>query len=83
MLSNLTSTANGTSVISTALCFDIMVIKFRLYGAADLELFLDRINDLLKYRIEGVLEEITKLPLVQFKNDESMTPQEFLKSTQV
>ncbi|XP_039248303.2 dynein axonemal heavy chain 5-like isoform X1 [Styela clava] len=49
---------------------------------SELELFLDRISDLMKFRIEGVLSDMMKTKLVHFKNDESMTPQEFLKNTQ-
>uniref|UniRef100_H0X0M1 Dynein axonemal heavy chain 5 n=1 Tax=Otolemur garnettii TaxID=30611 RepID=H0X0M1_OTOGA len=47
----------------------------------DLELLLDRVNDLIEFRIEAVLEEMSLTPLCQLPREEPLTCEEFLQIT--
>ncbi|XP_055965046.1 dynein axonemal heavy chain 5 [Sorex fumeus] len=47
----------------------------------DLELLLDRINDLIESRIDAVLEEMSSTPLCQLPLDEPLTCEAFLQMT--
>jgi hypothetical protein len=44
---------------------------------------LDRVNDLITYRIDSVFDEISNMSLCELPDDEPMSPDEFLKQTQV
>ncbi len=44
---------------------------------------LERVNDLITYRINAILDEIANMPLCDLPEDEAITPEEFLKNTQV
>jgi dynein heavy chain len=44
---------------------------------------LERVNDLITYRIDAVLDEITRMSLCDLPDDEPITPEEFLQHTQV
>uniref|UniRef100_A0A2I3GCS9 Dynein axonemal heavy chain 5 n=1 Tax=Nomascus leucogenys TaxID=61853 RepID=A0A2I3GCS9_NOMLE len=47
----------------------------------DLELLLDRVNDLIEFRIDAVLEEMSSTPLCQLPQEEPLTCEEFLQMT--
>uniref|UniRef100_A0A8D2AUY0 Dynein axonemal heavy chain 5 n=1 Tax=Sciurus vulgaris TaxID=55149 RepID=A0A8D2AUY0_SCIVU len=47
----------------------------------DLELLLDRVNDLIEFRIDTVLEEMSGTPLCQLPQEEPLTCEEFLQMT--
>uniref|UniRef100_A0A8C0LA86 Dynein axonemal heavy chain 5 n=1 Tax=Canis lupus dingo TaxID=286419 RepID=A0A8C0LA86_CANLU len=47
----------------------------------DLELLLDRVNDLMEFRIDAVLEEMSSTPLCQLPQEEPLTCAEFLQMT--
>ncbi|XP_012498101.1 PREDICTED: dynein heavy chain 5, axonemal [Propithecus coquereli] len=47
----------------------------------DLELLLDRVNDLIEFRIDAVLEEMSSTPLCQLPREEPLTCEEFLQMT--
>ena len=49
---------------------------------ADLDLILTRCNDLVTYRIEAVFEEMLKIKLCEFNDEEPMPIGEFLQSTE-
>ena len=49
----------------------------------EFDLMLDRANDLITYRIDSVLEEISTMTLCELPEDEPISPDEFLKHTQV
>lgn len=44
---------------------------------------LDRVNNLITYRIDAVLDEIATMSLCELPDDEPITPEEFLENTQV
>lgn len=44
---------------------------------------LDRVNDLITYRVDAVLDEIATMSLCELPDDELITPEEFLEYTQV
>jgi dynein heavy chain len=44
---------------------------------------LGRVNDLITYRIDAVLDEIARMSLCDLPDDEPITPEEFLQHTQV
>jgi len=44
---------------------------------------LDRANDLITYRIDSVLNEISTMSLCDLPEDEPITPDEFLHNTEV
>uniref|UniRef100_A0A8D0GPG5 Dynein axonemal heavy chain 5 n=1 Tax=Sphenodon punctatus TaxID=8508 RepID=A0A8D0GPG5_SPHPU len=48
---------------------------------AELELLLDRVNDLLEFRIDAVLQEMSSVPLCRLPEDEPLTCEEFLQMT--
>ncbi|XP_041488031.1 dynein heavy chain 5, axonemal [Microtus oregoni] len=47
----------------------------------DLELLLDRVNDLIEFRINAILEEMSSLPLCQLPQEDPLTCEEFLQMT--
>uniref|UniRef100_A0A2K6MIB6 Dynein axonemal heavy chain 5 n=1 Tax=Rhinopithecus bieti TaxID=61621 RepID=A0A2K6MIB6_RHIBE len=47
----------------------------------DLELLLDRVNDLIEFRIDAILEEMSSTPLCQLPQEEPLTCEEFLQMT--
>ncbi|XP_063137599.1 dynein axonemal heavy chain 5 isoform X2 [Rattus norvegicus] len=47
----------------------------------DLELLLDRINDLIEFRIHAILEEMSSVALCQLPQDDPLTCEEFLQMT--
>uniref|UniRef100_A0A2K5Y215 Dynein axonemal heavy chain 5 n=1 Tax=Mandrillus leucophaeus TaxID=9568 RepID=A0A2K5Y215_MANLE len=47
----------------------------------DLELLLDRVNDLIEFRIDAILEEMSSTPLCQLPQAEPLTCEEFLQMT--
>jgi hypothetical protein len=49
----------------------------------EFELLINRANDLVAYRIDAVLEEMSVIPLIELPTQEPKTIEEFLKSTQV
>ena len=49
----------------------------------ELELLIDRANDLVKFRIEAVLQEMCNTTLCQLPIDAPWTIEKFLKSTEV
>ena len=49
----------------------------------DLELLIDRANDLVKFRIEAVLQEMSNTPLCELPSDAPWTIDKFLKNTEV
>ncbi|XP_066479011.1 dynein axonemal heavy chain 5 [Tiliqua scincoides] len=48
---------------------------------ADLELLLDQINDLIEFRINAVLQEMSTVPLCSLPKDDPLTCEEFLHMT--
>ena len=50
---------------------------------ADLELLMDRANDLVEFRIDSVLREMAATSLCELPGDEPWTVEEFLETTQV
>nr|XP_018671052.1 dynein heavy chain 5, axonemal isoform X3 [Ciona intestinalis] len=48
---------------------------------AELELLLDRVNDLMKYRIDSVLTDMSSISLVRLPSDQPLTIHEFLQET--
>ena len=49
----------------------------------EFELLIRRANDLVKYRIDAVLEEMSSLPLCSLPKEKPFTCDEFLKNTEV
>lgn len=49
----------------------------------ELELLINRANDLVAYRIDAVLEEMSTIPLTELPTHTPKTIEEFLKSTEV
>ena len=49
----------------------------------ELELLIDRANDLVKFRIEAVLKEMSKTTLCELPSDSPWTIEKFLKNTEV
>uniref|UniRef100_G1SYW3 Dynein axonemal heavy chain 5 n=1 Tax=Oryctolagus cuniculus TaxID=9986 RepID=G1SYW3_RABIT len=69
----------------TALTWTSLNIETYLENAfakiKDLELLLDRVNDLIEFRIDSVLEEMSGTPLCQLPQEEPLTCEEFLQMT--
>nr|XP_013808177.1 PREDICTED: dynein heavy chain 5, axonemal isoform X2 [Apteryx mantelli mantelli] len=51
------------------------------YKLAELELLLDRVNDLVEFRIDAVLQEMSSVPLCELPEDEPLNCEEFLQKT--
>lgn len=49
----------------------------------ELDLLLTRAQDLVTFRIDGVLNEMSVVPLCELPSDTSWTVEEFLKNTEV
>ena len=49
----------------------------------EVELLIDRANDLVKFRIEAVLQEMSNTPLCELPSDAPWTIEKFLKNTEV
>lgn len=54
-----------------------------VFPKEDLELLLDRINDLIEFRIHAILEEMSSVALCQLPQDDPLTCEEFLQMTKV
>lgn len=50
---------------------------------AGLELLLDRVNDLVEFRIDAVLQDMNRVPLCMLPEDEPLSCEEFLQKTKV
>uniref|UniRef100_A0A3B3YD38 AAA+ ATPase domain-containing protein n=1 Tax=Poecilia mexicana TaxID=48701 RepID=A0A3B3YD38_9TELE len=50
---------------------------------ADLELLIDRVNDLVEFRIDAVLQEMNAATLCVLPEDQPITCEEFVKTTRV
>nr|XP_009683066.1 PREDICTED: dynein heavy chain 5, axonemal [Struthio camelus australis] len=48
----------------------------------ELELLLDRVNDLIEFRIDAVLQEMSSVPLCELPEDEPFSCEEFLQKTE-
>lgn len=64
------------------------MLKFKteiyvLFVSAELDLLLDRINDLIKYRIESVLTDMSKTKLVELPVDQPQSISDFVDTTRV
>ena len=46
-------------------------------------MLVDRVNDLIEFRIDAVLEEMSSTPLCQLPQEEPLTCDEFLQMTKV
>ncbi|XP_051632386.1 dynein axonemal heavy chain 5-like, partial [Manacus candei] len=51
------------------------------YKLAGLELLLDRVNDLVEFRIDAVLQEMNRVPLCKLPEEEPLSCEEFLQKT--
>ncbi|XP_051466218.1 dynein axonemal heavy chain 5 [Apus apus] len=51
------------------------------YKLAGLDLLLDRVNDLVEFRIDAVLQEMSSVPLCKLPEDEPLSCEEFLQKT--
>ena len=49
----------------------------------EFNLMFERINDLITYRIDAILDEIASMSLCDLPEDEPIIPDKFLKQTQV
>ncbi|EPY86356.1 dynein heavy chain 5, axonemal [Camelus ferus] len=58
-----------------------MYLKNAFAKIQDLELLLDRVNDLIEFRIDAILEEMSSTPLCQLPQEEPLTCEEFLQMT--
>ncbi|KAM5264417.1 dynein axonemal heavy chain 5 [Ctenodactylus gundi] len=56
-------------------------LEHALAKIKDLERLLDRVRDLIEFRIDAVLEEISSIPLCQLPQEEPLTCDEFLQMT--
>ncbi|KAK1345311.1 hypothetical protein QTO34_014022 [Cnephaeus nilssonii] len=56
-------------------------LKHAFAKIKDLELLVDRVNDLIEFRISAVLEEMSSTPLCQLPQEEPLTCEEFLQMT--
>ncbi|KAM8811434.1 dynein axonemal heavy chain 5 [Eudromia elegans] len=57
-------------------------IETIFYKLAELELLLDRVNDLIEFRIDAVLQEMSCVPLCELPEDAPLNCEEFLQKTQ-
>lgn len=53
------------------------------FSTEDLELLVDRVSDLIEFRIDAVLEEMSSTPLCQLPQEAPLTCEEFLQMTKV
>uniref|UniRef100_A0A672U8C5 Dynein axonemal heavy chain 5 n=1 Tax=Strigops habroptila TaxID=2489341 RepID=A0A672U8C5_STRHB len=60
-----------------------LVLNLLFASKAGLELLLDRVNDLVEFRIDAVLQEMTRVPLCELPDDEPLSCEEFLQKTKV
>lgn len=60
-----------------------MYVKNVYDALAELELLMDRANDLVEFRIDSVLQEMASTVLCELPGDEPWTVEQFLESTQV
>lgn len=52
-------------------------------SSEDLELLMDRVNDLVEFRIDAVLQEMSGSTLCVLPEEEPVTCEEFVKTTRV
>lgn len=60
-----------------------LVLNLLFSSKAGLELLLDRVNDLVEFRIDAVLQEMNGVPLCMLPEDEPQSCEEFLQMTKV
>lgn len=60
-----------------------LICRSFVFPKEDLELLLDRVNDLIEFRINAILEEMSSLPLCQLPQEDPLTCEEFLQMTKV
>lgn len=60
-----------------------LICRSFVFSKEDLELLLDRVNDLIEFRISAILEEMSSLPLCQLPQEDPLTCEEFLQMTKV
>lgn len=60
-----------------------LVLNLLFASKAELELLLDRVNDLIEFRIDAVLQEMSSVPLCKLPEDEPLSCEEFLQKTKV
>lgn len=60
-----------------------LVLNLLFSSKAGLELLLDRVNDLVEFRIDAVLQEMNRVPLCMLPEDEPQSCEEFLQKTKV
>ncbi|TKC53227.1 hypothetical protein EI555_007550, partial [Monodon monoceros] len=58
-----------------------MYLKDAFAKIKALELLIDRVNDLIEFRIDAILEEMSSTPLCQLPREEPLTCEEFLQMT--
>ncbi|XP_059863189.1 dynein axonemal heavy chain 5 [Delphinus delphis] len=58
-----------------------MYLKNAFAKIKALELLIDRVNDLIEFRIDAILEEMSSTPLCQLPREEPLTCEEFLQMT--
>lgn len=61
----------------------ISFIHLYFFSIEDLELLLDRVNDLIEFRIDAVLEEMSSTLLCQLPQEEPLSCEDFLQMTKV
>lgn len=54
-----------------------------MFFPVDLELLMDRANDLVEMRIDAVLQEMSRSILCELPEDEAITCEEFVGTTRV
>ncbi|CAL8248584.1 unnamed protein product [Lota lota] len=69
-----------TSLTWTSLNIDKYLSRINA-ALGDLELLMDRVNDLVEFRIDAVLQEMSATPLCVLPDDEPFTCEEFVQTT--
>lgn len=54
-----------------------------MFFPVDLELLMDRANDLVEMRIDAVLQEMSRSTLCDLPEDEAISCEEFVRTTRV
>lgn len=60
-----------------------MSLSFFFVCLADLELLIDRVNDLVEFRIDAVLQEMSISTLCVLPEDDPVSCEEFVQTTRV
>lgn len=62
----------------------VLVMNYVFFAFQDnLELLLDRVNDLIEFRISAILQEISTVPLCSLPEGDPLTCEQFLNMTKV